>query len=77
MRLEDVADVKIEPIPNVIYHDSLFRSIDVGANIDGTRDLGSIVSATSRLGSTTTSGRPSTTRSSSASTPSGELPRTA
>ena len=33
----------IEPVPNVIYHDSLFRSLDVGANIDGTRDLGSIV----------------------------------
>ena len=44
VRLEEVADVKIEPVPNVIYHDSLFRSLDVGANIDGTRDLGSIVS---------------------------------
>ncbi|HET6712439.1 MAG TPA: efflux RND transporter permease subunit [Actinomycetota bacterium] len=43
VRLEEVADVKIEPVPNVIYHDSLFRSLDVGANIDGTRDLGSIV----------------------------------
>ena len=42
--LKDVADVRIEPVPNVIYHDSLFRSLDVGANIDGTRDLGSIVS---------------------------------
>jgi len=38
-----VASVTIEPVPNVIYHDSLFRSLDVGANIDGTRDLGSIV----------------------------------
>jgi CzcA family heavy metal efflux pump len=44
VRLEDVADVRIEPVPNVIYHDNLFRSLDVGANIDGTRDLGSIVS---------------------------------
>ena len=44
VRLEEVAQVKIEPVPNVIYHDSLFRSLDVGANIDGTRDLGSIVS---------------------------------
>ncbi|MDH5225558.1 MAG: efflux RND transporter permease subunit, partial [Actinomycetota bacterium] len=43
VRLKDVADVKIEPVPNVIYHDSLFRSLDVGANIDGSRDLGSIV----------------------------------
>jgi CzcA family heavy metal efflux pump len=42
--LKDVADVRVEPVPNVIYHDSLFRSLDVGANIDGTRDLGSIVS---------------------------------
>ena len=33
----------VEPVPNVIYHDNLFRSLDVGANIDGTRDLGSIV----------------------------------
>ena len=43
VRLKDVASVTIEPVPNVIYHDSLFRSLDVGANIDGTRDLGSIV----------------------------------
>jgi CzcA family heavy metal efflux pump len=44
VRLKDVADVKVEPVPNIIYHDNLFRSLDVGANIDGTRDLGSIVS---------------------------------
>ena len=43
VQLKDVADVTIEPVPNVIYHDALFRSLDVGANIDGTRDLGSIV----------------------------------
>jgi CzcA family heavy metal efflux pump len=43
VRLKDVADVEVEPVPNVIYHDSLFRSLDVGGNIDGTRDLGSIV----------------------------------
>ena len=43
VQLKDVAKVKIEPVPNVIYHDALFRSLDVGANIDGTRDLGSIV----------------------------------
>ncbi|MEX0985493.1 MAG: efflux RND transporter permease subunit [Actinomycetota bacterium] len=41
--LEEVADVSIVPVPNVIYHDSLFRSLDVGANIDGSRDLGTIV----------------------------------
>jgi CzcA family heavy metal efflux pump len=43
VRLEQVADVTVEPVPNVIYHDSLFRSLDVGGNIDGSRDLGSIV----------------------------------
>jgi Cu/Ag efflux pump CusA len=43
VRLKDVAKVTIEPVPNVIYHDSLARSLDVGANIDGSRDLGSIV----------------------------------
>jgi CzcA family heavy metal efflux pump len=43
VRLKDVADVKVEPVPNIIYHDNLFRSLDVGANIDGTRDLGSVV----------------------------------
>ncbi|HXF71422.1 MAG TPA: efflux RND transporter permease subunit [Actinomycetota bacterium] len=43
IRLEDVADVRIVPVPNVIHHIDLFRSIDVGANIDGTRDLGSVV----------------------------------
>jgi CzcA family heavy metal efflux pump len=43
VQLKDVANVTIEPVPNVIYHDNLFRSLDVGANIDGTRDLGSIV----------------------------------
>lgn len=39
--LKDVADVRIVPTPNVIKHVNLFRKIDVGANIDGTRDLGS------------------------------------
>ena len=43
VQLKDVADVAIEPMPNVIHHDRLARNIDVGANIDGTRDLGSIV----------------------------------
>jgi CzcA family heavy metal efflux pump len=44
VQLKDVAKVGIEPVPNIIYHDNLFRSLDVGANIDGSRDLGSIVS---------------------------------
>ena len=41
--LRDLADVRIVPVPNVIHHIDLFRSIDVGANIDGSRDLGSVV----------------------------------
>ncbi len=65
----------IEPVPNVIYHDNLFRSLDVGANIDGSRDLGSIVGELENRLETTT-GRPSTTPSSSVSTRSGERPRT-
>ncbi|HEX2090359.1 MAG TPA: efflux RND transporter permease subunit [Actinomycetota bacterium] len=44
IRLKQVADVRIVPTPNIIHHEGLFRSIDVGANIDGTRDLGSVVS---------------------------------
>ncbi len=52
VRLKDVATVRIEPVPNVIYHDSLFRSLDVGANIDDSRDLGSVVTdIEARLGS--------------------------
>ncbi|MDQ4058933.1 MAG: efflux RND transporter permease subunit, partial [Actinomycetota bacterium] len=43
VRLEDVAHVRIVPTPNEIHHDGLFRSIDVGANVDGSRDLGSVV----------------------------------
>jgi CzcA family heavy metal efflux pump len=42
-RLKDLADVRIVPTPNVIHHEGLFRNIDVGANVDGTRDLGSVV----------------------------------
>ncbi len=41
--LKDVADVTIQPVPNKIEHEGLSRSIDVGANIDGSRDLGSVV----------------------------------
>jgi CzcA family heavy metal efflux pump len=41
--LKDVADVRIVPTPNAIKHWDLNRKIDVGANIDGSRDLGSVV----------------------------------
>ncbi len=43
VRLREVADVTVVPVPNVIYHDNLSRSLDVGGNLDGTRDLGSVV----------------------------------
>ncbi|HYO33290.1 MAG TPA: efflux RND transporter permease subunit [Nocardioidaceae bacterium] len=43
VRLTEVADVTILPVPNAIHHEDLFRSIDVGASIDDTRDLGSVV----------------------------------
>jgi CzcA family heavy metal efflux pump len=41
--LKNVADVRIVPTPNVIHHEGLFRNIDVGANVGGTGDLGSVV----------------------------------
>ncbi len=40
--LEDVADVRIIPVPNEIHRVSVTRSIDVSANVQG-RDLGSVV----------------------------------
>jgi CzcA family heavy metal efflux pump len=43
VRLDEVADVRIVPTPNSIPHVNLSRYIDVGANIDGTRDLGAVV----------------------------------
>jgi CzcA family heavy metal efflux pump len=43
VRLDEVADLSITPIPNVIHRESQSRSIDIGANLDGTRDLGSVV----------------------------------
>jgi Cu/Ag efflux pump CusA len=43
VRLDEIADIKILPVPNQIHHFDLFRSIDVGANIDDTRDLGAVV----------------------------------
>jgi Cu/Ag efflux pump CusA len=39
--LGDVADVRIEPTPNTVEHDNLFRKIDAGVNVRG-RDLGSV-----------------------------------
>jgi Cu/Ag efflux pump CusA len=42
VRLNEVADVRIAPAPNVIKRENVSRRIDVGANIEG-RDLGSIV----------------------------------
>ena len=43
VRLDELADISIVPVPNVVHHFDLFRSIDVGANIDDSRDLGSVV----------------------------------
>jgi Cu/Ag efflux pump CusA len=48
VRLSEVASVKVAPVPNVIHHNQLFRNIDVGANIDGSRDLGSVVADVER-----------------------------
>jgi Cu/Ag efflux pump CusA len=41
VQLADVADVRVQPTPNVIKHENLARSIDVGGNVQG-RDLGSV-----------------------------------
>jgi len=43
VRLGDIATVEVVAVPNIIHHEGLSRSIDVGANLDGTRDLGSVV----------------------------------
>jgi CzcA family heavy metal efflux pump len=43
VRLADLAHVRVVSAPNVIHHEDLFRTLDVGANIDGTRDLGSVM----------------------------------
>jgi Cu/Ag efflux pump CusA len=42
VRLKDVAAIEIEPTPNDIHHEGLFRSIDVSANVRD-RDLGSVI----------------------------------
>jgi Cu/Ag efflux pump CusA len=41
--LKDVADVAIAPVPSAVHHEAQSRILDVGANVDGTRDLGSVV----------------------------------
>jgi CzcA family heavy metal efflux pump len=43
VRLADVADIRIAPVPNVIEREGQSRKIDVSANVRG-RDLGSVVS---------------------------------
>jgi CzcA family heavy metal efflux pump len=43
VRLAQVADVSIVPVPNVVHHEGLLRNLDVGASLDGSRDLGSVV----------------------------------
>jgi CzcA family heavy metal efflux pump len=43
VKLAQVADITIEPVPNVVRHENLFRALDVEAGLDGTRDLGSVV----------------------------------
>jgi CzcA family heavy metal efflux pump len=42
VRLEEVADVSIVPVPNAIYHEDLARRLHVEADVAG-RDLGSAV----------------------------------
>jgi Cu/Ag efflux pump CusA len=41
VRLADIAEVAIKPTPNVVQHENLMRSIDVGGNVRD-RDLGSV-----------------------------------
>ncbi|HEY0606703.1 MAG TPA: efflux RND transporter permease subunit [Herpetosiphonaceae bacterium] len=41
VRLEDVADVRVVPTPNVIKREAVSRRLDVSANVRG-RDLGSV-----------------------------------
>ncbi|HEV3504701.1 MAG TPA: efflux RND transporter permease subunit, partial [Actinomycetes bacterium] len=43
VRLAQVADISIVSVPNVVHHEGLFRNIDVGASLDNSRDLGSVV----------------------------------
>ncbi|MDW4547893.1 efflux RND transporter permease subunit [Defluviimonas sp. D31] len=41
--LKEVADIAVTPTPNIIQHEDLSRSIEVGAHVSG-RDLGSVAS---------------------------------
>jgi CzcA family heavy metal efflux pump len=41
--LGDVADVSVVATPNAVNHEQLARSINVEANVEGTRDLGSVI----------------------------------
>jgi CzcA family heavy metal efflux pump len=47
VRLADVADVSIEPTPNIIKRENVSRRIDVHANVKG-RDLGSVANDVER-----------------------------
>ncbi len=42
IQLQDVADVRVAPTPNVVHRENASRSIDVGIDVKG-RDLGSVV----------------------------------
>ncbi len=42
VELAEVADVRIQPTPNVIEREHLMRKIDVSANVRGGRDLGAV-----------------------------------
>jgi CzcA family heavy metal efflux pump len=41
--LRDVAEVRVTATPNTVNHEQLARSINVEANLTGTRDLGSVI----------------------------------
>ena len=42
VELQEVADIRIAPVPNAIYHENLARRLHVEADVEG-RDLGSVV----------------------------------
>jgi Cu/Ag efflux pump CusA len=73
VRMGEVAEVRMVPTPNSIKHEDTVRRIDVSTNVKG-RDLGS-VAKTSSVASARSNIRSVTTRSCSASTRSGRLPR--
>ncbi len=47
VQLQDVADVRVAPTPNIVSHENLKRRLDVRANVSG-RDLGSAVADVER-----------------------------